>query len=240
MKNKFNIGEYGFITDSPTRVNGVKEKSYGVWREIIKRCYDKNDNRYKWYGGKGVTICFEWKRYSAFKLWYDLNYIDGFQIDKDIGSEKLGLLISKYSPETCNFISPSENTNESNHRRGYGSKQWYSTHSVARSSFMSKCKIRLWNFENFREIYDKTRSNGEKLFFYIELQCGEVNVEHKEYIPKMYNISIHKEKPISISNFKRACKKRGLNYYDFDKIKSNEKEACGVKKYFFKQKAGVK
>lgn len=240
MKNKFNIGEYGFITDSPSRVKGLKKKSYDTWVKMILRCYDENCSGYKWYGGKGITVCLEWRKYSAFEAWYDLKYVDGYHVDKDIGSKKLGLEIGIYSPETCAFISPSDNTKESNKRRGYGSKQWYASHSVPRWSFVEECKKRLWDFKQFKEIYDKTRENGEKKFFYIELKQGEKNTEYKEYIPKMYNISIHKEKPISISNFKRACKKRGLNYYDFDKIKSNEKEACGVKKYFFKQKAGVK
>lgn len=34
---------------------------YWKWREMIKRCRDKNHHKYKHYGGRGIYVCSEWK-----------------------------------------------------------------------------------------------------------------------------------------------------------------------------------
>ncbi len=36
-------------------------KEFGVWRSMIGRCENKNSQQYKWYGGKGVSVCPEWR-----------------------------------------------------------------------------------------------------------------------------------------------------------------------------------
>lgn len=39
----------------------TKHPLYGIWRGIIARCTDTNSPSYKDYGGRGITICQEWK-----------------------------------------------------------------------------------------------------------------------------------------------------------------------------------
>ncbi len=34
--------------------------NYHSWRSMLKRCYDKNNNRYSLYGGRGITVTEEW------------------------------------------------------------------------------------------------------------------------------------------------------------------------------------
>ena len=34
---------------------------FSVWQGIKKRCYNKNESRYKDYGGRGIQICRRWK-----------------------------------------------------------------------------------------------------------------------------------------------------------------------------------
>lgn len=76
--------------------------SYSVWMEMLARCY--NEKRWiKQPTYKGCLVCEEWKRYSNFKLWYDNNHIDGYDLDKDILIKGNRI----YSPETCCFV-PSE------------------------------------------------------------------------------------------------------------------------------------
>ena len=70
------------------------DKSYSCWKNIIKRCSSKRDKPSYF----PVRICDEWIYFSNFKKWYDANYIDGYEIDKDLLS---GFL---YSPDTCIFI----------------------------------------------------------------------------------------------------------------------------------------
>lgn len=35
--------------------------NYHSWRSMIKRCYDKNNNRYSIYGGRGIGVADEWR-----------------------------------------------------------------------------------------------------------------------------------------------------------------------------------
>jgi len=76
-----------------------------VWllKNIKKRCYNKSDSHYKWYGGKGVRLCDEWLNNSS--AFYDWCLANGY---------KPGLTIERkdcegmYSPENCTFIPASE------------------------------------------------------------------------------------------------------------------------------------
>lgn len=95
---------YGFgINDLGITV--VKNQSYKFWRGIIKRCYDKNyQSRQPTY--IGCTVCDEWKYLSSFKEWFDANYVNGWQLDKDI----LVKGNKVYSPSTCCFVPREINT----------------------------------------------------------------------------------------------------------------------------------
>ncbi len=46
-----------------------KHKLYGIWANIKKRCYNESDPAYKNYGGRGITVCDEWR--NDFKAFYD-------------------------------------------------------------------------------------------------------------------------------------------------------------------------
>ena len=40
---------------------------YKTWSGILRRCYNMNDSRYQWYGGRGITVCERWRHdFSAF------------------------------------------------------------------------------------------------------------------------------------------------------------------------------
>lgn len=78
--------------------NGKRLVSYTRWKAILRRC--STEEVYK-----DVSICDEWLEFKNFKEWFDTNYIEGFEIDKDLqsGSEKI------YSPSTCIFLPPEIN-----------------------------------------------------------------------------------------------------------------------------------
>lgn len=40
--------------------------TYTKWANMKSRCQNKNDPRYKWYGGRGISICDEWQLFSGF------------------------------------------------------------------------------------------------------------------------------------------------------------------------------
>ena len=72
-------------------------KSYGVWGDIISRCYNLKYHTSKYYGQKGVTMAKEWYDFQVFSKWYYENSckIDDEEIDKDLIGGNC------YSPENC-------------------------------------------------------------------------------------------------------------------------------------------
>lgn len=61
-----------------------KNALYGVWQSMKTRCYNNKHRYYKDYGGRGVTICDEWKNdFKAFHDWAIRNgYKKGLTIDR--------------------------------------------------------------------------------------------------------------------------------------------------------------
>ena len=79
--------------------NNTKDICYQHWYDMIRRCYDpKSLSRNPTY--KGCYVCEEWNKFSNFKKWFDDNYVEGWQLDKDILIKGNKV----YSPETCCFI----------------------------------------------------------------------------------------------------------------------------------------
>lgn len=83
--------------DSASRIDGDHSSAYHCWHDMITRCYG-NQNKTPTY--VGCYVCDEWLVFSKFKEWYDLNYVPGFHLDKDILIENNKI----YSPNTCIFV----------------------------------------------------------------------------------------------------------------------------------------
>lgn len=86
--------------------NGKHTRLYGRWANIKDRCCNPNCKDYHKYGGRGITICDEWKNdYIAFKNWAESNgYSDELQIDRIDNNRG-------YSPDNCRFVTPKCNSN---------------------------------------------------------------------------------------------------------------------------------
>ena len=68
------------------------------WSGIITRCTNPNSKNYVNYGGRGITICGEWRKFSNFAEWSLSNgFKPGLSIDR-IDTNK------GYNPENCRYI----------------------------------------------------------------------------------------------------------------------------------------
>lgn len=91
-KLRFGVGVYDGKNMSAT-------KAYFFWQNMLKRCYcEKRLDDFPTY--RQCSVCDEWKTFSEFRKWFDKNYIDGYELDKDI--IKKGNKI--YSPQFCSFL----------------------------------------------------------------------------------------------------------------------------------------
>jgi hypothetical protein len=103
----------GFIGDGiySSKENCGHRKVYSLWKTMIKRCYEPNRLK-KFPTYVGCTVAKEWHNFQNFAEWYFENYPnDGkdYQLDKDhlVKGNKL------YSPDTCCFLTPQQNTETS-------------------------------------------------------------------------------------------------------------------------------
>jgi hypothetical protein len=94
----YGVGYLG-VGKHQTQLNGVRSKIYYAWNNILERCYSKRlQIRKSTY--IGTTIYKEWECFQTFAKWYQENYIEDFQLDKDI----LVKGNKVYGPETCCFV----------------------------------------------------------------------------------------------------------------------------------------
>lgn len=60
-----------------------RSRLYVVWANMIQRCSNANKPDYKYYGGRGIKVCEEWKRFGNFKAWAEGNgYLETLTLDR--------------------------------------------------------------------------------------------------------------------------------------------------------------
>lgn len=85
---------------------------YSIWAAMKRRCLNKNVDAWKYYGGKGISVCDEWgKSYAVFKEWALSN---GYAADLTIDRiDPAG----NYEPKNCRWITFFENRSRAHRRK---------------------------------------------------------------------------------------------------------------------------
>lgn len=119
-----------------------KERLYRTWKGMHNRCYDPKHDRYRWYGGKGISICDEWHDFLIFREWALVNgYTDDLTIDR-IKSDR------SYCPDNCQWVDMKvqANNRSNNHILHYNGKKYTATqlaeaHGMSQHTIFNRLKL---------------------------------------------------------------------------------------------------
>ena len=106
-----------FITDrrgklNPNYKDGRKgTRLYSIYRNIMTRCYNSNTTNYKRYGGRGITMCDEWK--DNFQTFYDWAMSTGYDPKAEYGACTIERknVNGDYEPSNCVWATSKQQAN---------------------------------------------------------------------------------------------------------------------------------
>lgn len=87
----------------PARIDGRITRLYSTWIHIKQRCLNPKSHIWRYYGGRGITVCPEWLGRRGFE-----------QFALDMGEPPVGKWIERvdnsqgYSKDNCKWATPAE------------------------------------------------------------------------------------------------------------------------------------
>lgn len=92
---------FGSATAKSKRHNMTGSREHNSWLGMRQRCYYSKHKDYKYYGGKGIAVCEEWRH----------SFINFYE---DMGKRPIGTTLDRinpelgYSPDNCRWATYSE------------------------------------------------------------------------------------------------------------------------------------
>ena len=94
-------------TNKIASTHGLKNSNprlYGIWQNMLNRCRNKNTERYRSYGARGISVCPEWHEFLPF---YEWAMASGYREDLTIDRINVD---GNYEPSNCQWLTMSENS----------------------------------------------------------------------------------------------------------------------------------
>lgn len=106
------------------RHNKAGLRIYTIWADMKDRCGNKKAASYVYYGGRGITVCDEWR--NDFKAFYEWAMSNGYAEDLTIDRIDVN---GNYEPSNCRWVTRKEQAN--NTRRNHFLTYDGETHTLA-------------------------------------------------------------------------------------------------------------
>ena len=142
------------------KTHGMRNsRLYTIWRGMKSRCYNQNHRYYKHYGGRGITVCDEWRNdFKPFMEWALSNgYQDNLTIDR---IETNG----NYEPSNCRWATETEQKNNMRNNRTiefngetHNVAEWASITGLSYNVIWKRLKAGLTPNEIFKDSHKKGR-----------------------------------------------------------------------------------
>lgn len=94
-----------------------KTRLYHIWQNMKRRCLRFTNPNFKYYGGRGITICTEWK--NSFDTFYAWAVSNGYQENLSIDRIDVN---GNYCPSNCRFATKKEQSRNTRSNRLYHGK----------------------------------------------------------------------------------------------------------------------
>lgn len=145
--------------------HGLKHtRLYAIWCGIKYRCYNKNHSRYEDYGGRGITVCDQWK--NDFKSFYDWAMSNGYSDDLTIDRIDND---GNYEPSNCRWADDLTQANNSRHcheiefnGETHSISEWARITGISRTTLNSRIFQYGWTTEEALTRPSRTIKRGNK------------------------------------------------------------------------------
>jgi len=124
-----------------------KSTEYGIWNGMKNRCENKNEPAYRRYGGKGISVCERWQKFTNFHEDMGDRPSPIHSIDRIDGTKG-------YYKENCRWATPLEQANnQSTNRpltlngRTQNLSTWAREIGIAAASLSSRLNRSRWSVE---------------------------------------------------------------------------------------------
>lgn len=142
-----------------TKHNGSGTRLYRIWSGMHSRCYNSDIPQYQRYGGRGISVCAEWRDFSVFKQWAESNgYSSELTLDR---IDNYG----DYSPQNCRWATKKKQANNTSKttkvewngvEKSLG--EWADVVNIPRQVLWKRIKLRNWSVE--KALTTPLKNNG--------------------------------------------------------------------------------